>query len=48
MVVKNGVIVVEGDSIVTVSKSSDIKQKYSIDKTIDAKGKVVIPGMIKL
>lgn len=45
-IIKDGVIVVEGDSIVAVSKSSDIKQKYSVDKTIDAKGKVVIPGLI--
>ena len=39
-------IVVEGDSIVAVGPRSDLESKYQAAKTIDAKGKLVLPGFI--
>lgn len=45
-IIKDGVVIVEGDKIVAVGKPSEIKNKYKVDKTINAKGKVVIPGFV--
>jgi 5-methylthioadenosine/S-adenosylhomocysteine deaminase len=46
-IIKNGAIFIEGNKIVDVGKSEDIKKKHRIDDTvIDAQGKAVVPGFI--
>lgn len=45
-IIRNGVVVVENGRIVDVGKSAELKQKYSGYEKIDAKGKVVIPGLV--
>jgi 5-methylthioadenosine/S-adenosylhomocysteine deaminase len=44
--IQDGTIVVENNSIVDVGKSHDLKRKYSNYEKINAKGKVVIPGLV--
>ncbi|MFX0068205.1 MAG: hypothetical protein ACFFA1_00660 [Promethearchaeota archaeon] len=44
-VVKNGVVVVEDDSIVDVG-SSELVRKYPRYERIDAKGKLILPSLI--
>jgi 5-methylthioadenosine/S-adenosylhomocysteine deaminase len=43
---KDGAIVVTGDSIVAVGPRSEIDAKYTSPHTIDAQGKMVLPGFI--
>ncbi len=45
-IIKDGSILIDGDKIVEVDKTSNKQVKYAVDKKIDAKGKVVIPGLI--
>jgi len=46
-IIRDGAVVVEGQEIVAVGKSSDIRRKYGRGyEKIYAKGKVVIPGLI--
>jgi len=45
-IIRNGAVVVENGSIVDVGKSAELKRKYSSYEKINAKGKVVIPGLI--
>ncbi len=42
----DGSIVVKGDTIIAVGPRSDIEAKYVAAQTIDAKGKLVLPGFI--
>jgi 5-methylthioadenosine/S-adenosylhomocysteine deaminase len=42
----DGAIVVTGDSIVAVGPRSEIEAKYASQRTIDAQGKMVLPGFI--
>ncbi len=42
----DGAIVVTGDSIVAVGPRSEIEAKYVSQNTIDAEGKMVLPGFI--
>ena len=42
----DGSIVVKGDTIIAVGPRSDIETKYVAAQTIDAKGKLVLPGFI--
>lgn len=44
-VIKNGVVVVENDSIVDVG-SSELARKYRRHERIDAKGKLILPSLI--
>ncbi len=44
--IQDGAIVIENSHIVDLGKSRDLKRKYSGYEKIDAKGKVVIPGLI--
>jgi len=44
--IRNGAVVIENDCIVDVGKSAELKRKYSSYEKINAKGKVVIPGLI--
>jgi len=44
-VIKDGAVVVEDDRIVDLGKASDLKRKYLGYERINAKAKVVIPGL---
>jgi putative selenium metabolism protein SsnA len=41
-----GAVYYEGDTIVEVGRSADLRQKYRQVETLDANGKIVMPGMI--
>ena len=41
-----GMVVVKGDMIVAVGPRTELEGKYSASQTIDAKGKLVLPGFI--
>jgi len=43
---KDGAIAIEGNKIADVGKSHDLEKKYRAETVIDAKGKVIIPGLI--
>ncbi len=45
-VIENGAIAVRKSEIVAVGTVAEITQKFSSSQTIDARGKVVIPGLI--
>ena len=42
----DGAVVVRGDTIVAVGPRGDVEPKYLASQTIDAKGKLVLPGFI--
>ncbi|HEV2731121.1 MAG TPA: amidohydrolase [Terriglobales bacterium] len=42
----DGAVVVKGDTIVAVGPRSDLAAKYTAAQTIDARGKLVLPGFI--
>lgn len=42
----NGAVVVKGDSIIAVGPRSKLEGRYTASQTIDAKGKLVLPGFI--
>jgi 5-methylthioadenosine/S-adenosylhomocysteine deaminase len=42
----DGAVAVKGDTIVAVGPRSEIESKYLASQTIDAKGKLVLPGFI--
>jgi len=44
--IRDGAVVVEDSRIVKVGKSPDLRRKYSGYEKINAKGKVVIPGLV--
>src|SRR6202041_1693378 len=45
-VIDDGAIAVLGDSILAVAKSSEIESKYEAPKIIDARGAIIMPGLI--
>ncbi len=45
-VIENGAVAVKGERIIAVGTTSDIAAKYTAARTIDAAGKVVMPGLI--
>jgi len=45
-IIRDGAVVVEDSRIVDVGKSAEFKRKYSGYEKINAKGKVVIPGLV--
>jgi len=44
--IRDGMVVVEDDRIIDVGKSTELKNRYRGYDKIDAKGKVVIPGLV--
>ena len=42
----NGSIAIDGDKIIAIGKNEEILNKYRAKTTIDAKGKIVMPGLI--
>ncbi len=47
-VIESGFVAVAGGRIVEVGSDADLNRKYSADRTIDATGRVVMPGLINL
>ncbi|MHA1471438.1 MAG: amidohydrolase family protein, partial [Candidatus Asgardarchaeia archaeon] len=45
-VLEDGAIYIEGDRIKAIGNSKDIRREYSADIEINAKGKIVIPGLV--
>lgn len=45
-VIEDGVLVINGDRIVDVGFTRELESKYKPERTIDAKNKVVMPGLI--
>ena len=45
-ILDDGAIAVKGDTIVAVGSRADLEAKYAAAQTIDAKGKLVMPGFI--
>jgi len=45
-IIREGAVIIENNRIVDVGKSPDLKRKYSGYEKINAKGKVVIPGLV--
>jgi 5-methylthioadenosine/S-adenosylhomocysteine deaminase len=45
-VIENGAVAVRGDSIVAVGPSADIAAQYDAAKIVDARGAMVMPGLI--
>jgi 5-methylthioadenosine/S-adenosylhomocysteine deaminase len=45
-VLENGAVAVRGDSIVAVGPSADIAAQYDAAKIVDARGAIVMPGLI--
>lgn len=45
-IIEDGTIVLDGDKILEVGRASKIEGKYKPEKIINAKGKVVMPGLI--
>jgi 5-methylthioadenosine/S-adenosylhomocysteine deaminase len=47
-IIEDGAVVIEGDKIIAVDKTSAIENKYKADIVVEAKGKAVLPGLINL
>jgi 5-methylthioadenosine/S-adenosylhomocysteine deaminase len=45
-IIDDGAVVVKGDAIVAVGPRSEVDARYAATQTIDAKGKLVLPGFI--
>jgi len=45
-IIKDGAVVIEKGRIVDVGKVSSVKEQYDADKVIDARHKIVMPGLI--
>jgi 5-methylthioadenosine/S-adenosylhomocysteine deaminase len=45
-VIEGGAVAVRGDSIIAVGTTSDLAAQYEATKTIDARGAIVMPGLI--
>lgn len=44
--IEEGAIAIEGNTIVAVGKSTEVKSQYKADMVIDAKRKVLMPGLV--
>ncbi len=45
-IIQNGAVAVRADRIVAVGKTTDLAAQYQAKRTIDARGKLVLPGLI--
>ncbi len=45
-IISDGAVAIEGDRIIEVGKTADIASRFRPEKTIDARGKLVRPGLI--
>jgi len=46
LILEDGAVVVKGDVISAIGFRTDLEKKYIADQTIDARGKLVLPGFI--
>ena len=44
----DGAVLVEGDTIVAVGDSADLRADHRVDRTVDASGHAVLPGFVDL
>ena len=44
--IEDGAVAIEADRIVAVGPTSEIRQAFTADETIDARGKAILPGFI--
>ena len=44
--IHDGALLVQGDHIAAMGKTSELRKKYPDEETLDARGKLVMPGMI--
>jgi len=47
-IIEEGAVLIEGDRIVEVGESDDLKKHFSSDVVVDAKDKVVLPGFVNV
>src|SRR5450631_1599643 len=45
-ILHDGSVVIKGDAIVAIGPRAEVENKYIADQTIDARGKLVLPGFI--
>jgi cytosine/adenosine deaminase-related metal-dependent hydrolase len=45
-IIRNGAVAIDGNKIVDVGKTDDVKREHSIDLEIDCRDKLVLPGLI--
>jgi putative selenium metabolism protein SsnA len=45
-IIDNGCVAIDGNKIIEVGKTLELKEKYSSARFIDAKGKLIMPGFI--
>ena len=45
-ILDDGAVAVKGDTIVAVGPRGELENRYAAAQTIDAKGKLVLPGFI--
>jgi len=45
-IIKDGAVAIDGNKIIDVGKTDDLIKKYKADEVIDAKDKIVMPGLI--
>lgn len=45
-IIENGCVVIDGNKIVEVGKTSELKAKYNAAKFMDARGRLIMPGFI--
>ena len=46
LILEDGAVAVKGDAISAIGFRSDVEKKYIADQTIDARGKLVLPGFV--
>ncbi|KXA97121.1 hypothetical protein AKJ39_03655 [candidate division MSBL1 archaeon SCGC-AAA259J03] len=45
-VIKNGAVTIEGNKISDVGKTDEIKEKHEIDRELDCRDKLILPGFV--
>ena len=45
-IIRDGAVAIEGDRIVGIGKTDDVAPRFRADRTIDARGKLALPGLI--
>lgn len=45
-IIKDGAVAVDGDRIVQVGKSDEVRQRFQAERVINASGKITLPGLI--
>ena len=45
-IIRDGAILIEGDRILAVGKSKQVKEQFPWTRSIDARDKVILPGFV--